>query len=1030
MRCAMPNGDIAIIGMSCQFPGANSIAEFWASLQSSTAISSQEGGQFRPGVKPVNLVADIEKFDPEFFNITPLEATYMSPEQRMLLQNTWHALENANISMSQLSSFKTGVFIGASPSNYQQIISEQATINAYYSSGSTTSTASGRIAYVFDCQGPCLTIDTACSASLHAVHQGCQSIQQNECDIAIVGGVNAILAPNENICFTAAKMLSPDGKCKSFDETADGYVRAEGCGIVILKRLSTAINNNDNIVAVIKGSAINHDGASAGLTVPKGTAQAQVIQAALNNAKLDAAAISYVEAHGTGTALGDPIEINALKNAYKTTEREQPLFVGSVKTNIGHLEAAAGIAGLIKLALSLKHQTLPAHVNCRKPSERIAWHRHNIKLSLATMPWLSSTGLIGAVSAFSFSGSNAHAILAHHESVKKRREKSTFPVLITLSAKSPHALADLCAAYRAEFTDESTAALIAMNASVYRSHFKHRLAFVANDCMQIQTGLDVSNVTPNSKTQKISFFFDQQILPIDYLSLKKMAEQIWPIAEALTQLEQLLLDEKNLILENCDDNILMTKIYNLCLMHLFRVNDIIFDEIIADENSPEIAYFLNEISLMQALKATVKNKQIQTRHFIELQITNIFLGDMQQHVLAVLQQLYQSRQLNHFDNVYYQPKKVQLPNYPFQKQSYWVKSNKTNKSADAKFYQRSIAIDNHAIWHDHVINNELVFPAAAFIEIAIAAVISKTNAKQVALSDLHVKHMLKLQPKKHTLVQVLLKDTDYEIHFVINSYGDNGWLRHCNGSVKKLNATMPIARFPQQTHDNSILSSPAEVEQFYLDSKSIGLNYGPVFQRVQSIWRDENCVIGKIKSIEVGDYSIHPAMLDACFQVAKYVLPQHLRNNIFIPIGCEALVYYSAIESSVICVCQLDCTADISEQKNNFYVNIELVNGHGQVHVSITRLLLQNISQTIYPAQMTIPNIIKSIANFNDDHKLDIEQSLADIGFDSLMYLQLCDKLNSEWDLALSILDLSAMQTISELIDCVAEELTCDAITE
>ena len=305
--------------------------------------------------------------------VFPQESKFIDPQQRLLLEVCWEALEEAGQSPEKLVGSATGVFIGISNHDYSQLQLHQSTeLNAYFGTGNAASVAANRLSYVLDLRGPSWAVDTACSSSLVSVHQACQSLRQGECQLAVAGGVNLILTPQVTITFSQAGLMSADGHCKAFDAAADGYVRSEGCGMVVLKRLSDALRDQDNILAVIRGSAINQDGRSNGLTAPNGLAQQTLIRQALDNAGVTPSQISYVEAHGTGTALGDPIELNALKEVLMVERSpEQTLWVGSVKTNIGHLEAAAGIAGLIKVVLSLKNREIPANLHLKQLNPHI-----------------------------------------------------------------------------------------------------------------------------------------------------------------------------------------------------------------------------------------------------------------------------------------------------------------------------------------------------------------------------------------------------------------------------------------------------------------------------------------------------------------------------------------------------------------------------------------------------------------------------------------------------------------------------------
>ena len=384
---------IAIIGMGCRFPGADSPEAFWRLLErGGDAIGEIPRERWNvddyfdrdteaPGkmyVRHGGFVDGVDEFDAGFFGITPREAEEVDPQQRLLLEVVWESLEQAGIAPSSLRESEAGVFIGMSSDDHATWSHHGnglADLNAHRTLGTARSIAAGRIAYVLGLHGPVLQIDTACSSSLVAVYQACQSLQAGECDLAMAGGVNLMLSPATTIALCKLHALAPDGRCKTFDAAADGYVRGEGCGIVVLKRLSDARRDGDPILACIRGAAINHDGASNGLTAPNGQAQEWLIRKTLHKAQLDGRTIDYVEAHGTGTELGDPIELAALDRAYGDGRSPaNRLYVGSVKTNIGHLEAAAGIAGLLKVVLMLQHGRIAPHLHFDKPNPHIAWN--------------------------------------------------------------------------------------------------------------------------------------------------------------------------------------------------------------------------------------------------------------------------------------------------------------------------------------------------------------------------------------------------------------------------------------------------------------------------------------------------------------------------------------------------------------------------------------------------------------------------------------------------------------------------------
>ncbi|WP_193199909.1 non-ribosomal peptide synthetase/type I polyketide synthase [Nostoc sp. MG11] len=504
---------IAIIGMGCRFPGnANSPEAFWQLLCNKVDAITEippdrwnidayyDSNPDTPGktyTRHGGFVDRLREFDSQFFNISPREAASLDPQQRLLLEVSWEALENAGLVPEQLVNSQTGVFIGISSNDYfQRLLTRESTeIDPYLATGTSHSVASGRLSYILGLQGPSLSVDTACSSSLVAVHLSCQSLRNQECDLALAGSVNRLLSPEYSINFSKAKMLAADGRCKTFDASADGFVRAEGCGVIVLKRLSDAVADGDNILALIRGSAVNQDGRTSGLTVPNGPAQQAVISHALENARVKPEQISYVEAHGTGTSLGDPIEVGALATVFgKHRSPDQPLIIGSVKTNIGHLEAASGIAGLIKVVLALKHQEIPPNLHFQQPNPYISWNEIPVVVPTEQTPWRAGTiPRLAGVSAFGFSGTNAHLVL---EEAPQPQPVTTNNIqrschLLTLSAKTPEALKQLSQRYQDYLAANADLAIedICFNASTKRSHFHHRLSVVADSSATIREKL-------------------------------------------------------------------------------------------------------------------------------------------------------------------------------------------------------------------------------------------------------------------------------------------------------------------------------------------------------------------------------------------------------------------------------------------------------------------------------------------------------------------------------------------------------------
>ena len=575
------NSRIAIVGMACRFPGAPDLATFWEKLVTGTKCvvecppGAREGrvGDLYEDTSTIPsacrygaFLTDIDQFDAEFFRISPSEAEFLDPQQRMMLETSWRALENANIDPEQLRGSSASVYAGMSNNDYRYLIlggadTSQPAASLYTITGTSLNTAIGRVSFALGFEGPAMTVDTACSSSLVAMHQATTALQLGETDIALAGGVQLILSGKLTELRANAGMLSPDGTCKTFDESANGYVRGEGCGIVVLKRLEDAQRDGDHIWAEVAATAINQDGTSDGLTVPRGSAQKAVIVAALDQAEIQPLEVDYLEAHGTGTPVGDPIEINAAAEVYGAgRSANQPLLIGSVKTNIGHLEPAAGVAGVIKAAMAIRFGYIPKHLNFENPSSEIAWDSLPVKVVSDAMPWPQKdvSERLAGINSFGFSGTNAHVLLrgygeftplqdtvdgfntingpAHRVGGPCPREEMSDEVLLQpptrhkrllpLSAKSAAALEEIANEYanwleareenESEASSDSDSCIsdFCWTASIGRTHFNYRKALLVNSrgssADELRNSISMESVEPCSTREMIAFAYTGQ----------------------------------------------------------------------------------------------------------------------------------------------------------------------------------------------------------------------------------------------------------------------------------------------------------------------------------------------------------------------------------------------------------------------------------------------------------------------------------------------------------------------------------------
>jgi acyl transferase domain-containing protein/thioesterase domain-containing protein len=493
--------DIAIIGMSGRFPGAANLAEFWANLAAgvdSVADVPAErwpidryydptpGAPLKTYCRRGGFLKDIDQFDPLFFQISPQEAEWMDPQQRLFLEESWLALEDAGYPDSRLSRTNCAVFVGVSQGDYFQLVDTTSAAASQFSLGNVNSILASRIAYFLNLKGPAVALDTACSSSLVAIHLACQSLRSGECEMALAGGVSVMTTPHMHLLGSQGRMLSADGKCKAFDAAADGFVPAEGVGAVVLKRLDAAMRDGDRIHATIRGAGVNQDGKTNGITAPSAQSQAALESAVYERFGLDPATFGYVEAHGTGTALGDPIELDALTESFRRHTSEKAFCaIGSVKTNIGHSLPASGMAGLLKTVLALQHGQIPPTLHCETENGQIDFASSPFYVNRELTVWRPRAGAPrrAAISSFGFSGTNAHVVVEEAPRAGAVAVEEARALVFCLSAKTPEALRRTVAGLEAWLVADggrSRLGDLSYTLCARRSAFRHRVAVVVS----------------------------------------------------------------------------------------------------------------------------------------------------------------------------------------------------------------------------------------------------------------------------------------------------------------------------------------------------------------------------------------------------------------------------------------------------------------------------------------------------------------------------------------------------------------------
>ena len=572
----MPKDRIAIIGIGCRFPGGvNDTEAFWKLLaEGRDAVCEvpadrwnverfydpEHGIAGKTFAKRGGFLDQIDQFDPQFFGISPREAAYVDPQHRLMLETAWEAIEDAGLVLDFEKGTEIGVFVGISHNDYQCVQStahDHTGISAHTATGSAHSIAANRISYCLNLRGPSVALDTACSSALTAVHAACEHIRAGRGDTVLAGGVTVMLTPGGFIGFSQAGMLSPEGRCAAFDASASGFVRGEGAGMVLLKRLSQAIADGDPIHGVIVGTSINQDGHTNGISLPSPEAQARLVEDACKDAGVAPSAIGFVEAHGTGTAVGDPIEAHALAEAL-CKDRTEPLAIGSCKTNIGHLETAAGVAGLVKGLLVLRHRQIPPSLHFTTPSPHIDFTALKLRVPVKLEPFPETPGeRLAGVNSFGFGGANAHIILAEppHQHAEHGDVYPERPWPIVLSARSEDALLGTAlklAAWLAERANLNGASPglpdLAFTLGARRNHHAHRLTLVTGSMSELIAELDAFAIKQDSVKARTAFTPRPEHAPRIAFVMSGQGPQWWGMGRELMRHEPVF----RRIIERCD----------------------------------------------------------------------------------------------------------------------------------------------------------------------------------------------------------------------------------------------------------------------------------------------------------------------------------------------------------------------------------------------------------------------------------------------------------------------------------------------
>ena len=1067
---------IAIVGIGCRFPGAAGLEEFWTLLRNGVDAISEVprdrwdiGALYDPlpgtlakmSTRWGGFLAGVDRFDPHFFGISPREAAAMDPQQRVLLEVTWEALENAGQPPDKLAGSRTGVFVGIGGFDYSHVMvsyeEHLKIINAYLGTGNAHSIAANRISYLLDLRGPSVAIDTACSSSLVAIHLACESLRSAQSDLALAGAVNLILSPEVSIAFSHARMMAADGRCKTFDATADGYVRAEGCGAVILKRLSDALRDRDHILGLIRGSAVNQDGRTAGIAAPNASAQQSVIREALAQAGIAPGELTYLEAHGTGTSIGDPIEVEAVKTVLgKSAPGDSPCLLGSVKANIGHLENASGMASLAKVLACLEHDEIPGQLHFTKLNPRISLAGTRIAIPSECQPWPPAPRRFAGISSFGFGGTNAHMIV---EGPPARFLPDGLPTrpchIFTLSARTETAVKILASRYERHLAGHPQEDLINIcySANAGRSHFARRVAVVAEDKGQLRKALAdfvagdlrhdaVEELHTGHPTRKdgprVAFLFDSEgsaacaanelygsqpvfrsamdrcsRVPGSHSAASLLAAlsagqnnaesrdpALFALQFALAELWRSWGIAADAVLGagvgeyaaavisgvlSCEDALTLVVERARLLQLAFRNGDLnrLLDEferaaasvkfespsvpfvsgisgkLLGEGEIPGAEYWRRHVLREMRFEEGIETLEaLGHDHFLQVgppsrfseaallrdpgtkaTILPSFVSDRGawQSMLASLATLYvrgASVDWKAFDEPY-QPLKVPLPSYPFERERCWqdpysepgsrkaakplhpLLGERLNSALPMAQFQSKIGIDAIRYLSDHKVQGSVVFPASAYLEMAQLAATELFGAGFVVLSNVALQESMILPATGTRSVQFVASPASSgSASFQIYSSNANpnaghdsaAWTLHASGDMRMEAPDFGRCAEEQYCLEEIQARCPRRITSgdLYASLRHAGLEYGPAFQGVEQLWSGDREALGEVRlssvlisqANEKSDCtSIHPALLDSCLQVLAAALPEDKTNSgrkwIYLPIGVASVRFFA-----------------------------------------------------------------------------------------------------------------------------------------
>ncbi|MCY9109397.1 SDR family NAD(P)-dependent oxidoreductase [Bacillus atrophaeus] len=1099
--------EIAIVGLSGRYPMAENLDQLWENLKAgkdcisevpadrwdhTNFFDSDKQKKGKTYSKWGGFMDDVDKFDPLVFNISPREAKQMDPQERLFLQTVWHTMEDAGYTKKQLNKYRVGVFVGAMYAHYQMFGANQDMTGQDIPASSFASIAN-RVSYFFNFHGPSIALDTMCSSSLTAIHLACKSIQLGESEVAFAGGVNVSIHPHKYLLLGQGKFVSTDGKCRSFGEGGDGYVPGEGVGAVLLKPLSKAIQDGDQIYGVIKSSTVNHDGKTNGYSVPNPNAQAGLLAQAFKEASIDPRHLSYIETHGTGTALGDPIEITGLQKALEPYNKDtESCSIGSVKSNIGHLESAAGIAGLTKLLLQLKHkQLVPSiHTDVLNPNINFAASPFYVQRELSDWKAEDYPRLAG-LSSFGAGGSNAHLIVeewtetqANHRS---NESNAVHPQLIVLSAKNKKSLKR----YAQKLVDFLNKQNRLKNVDfplpqTFIHDIRQAVARVINvDVQEIafdeeltEYGFDQAMIA--QLAQALSQLLQIEVQPYVIYENNSLKELVQGLSEINKQVLVNQYDQTINIEHSKNEPLLMDIVHTLQVGREAMEERLAFIVNSTDELREKLEKYVNDQKSPEFLQGTVKKGEERIQLFYEdedsqeLIKTWVHKGKLEKLALLWVNGVdIDWTQMNASNGA----RRISLPGYPFARERYWVEmiegtreNNGTHAISHPLIDQldRKLSLGENGlvfikklspqsqVVHDHQVKEKAMLPGAAYLEMVLAACQEIDPNQSYELHEVIWKKpiIIQFEPLE---IRLILREFEHSWHFDIQSNHNEQFVTHATGKVIVMDSNQEKDLFNHIVPSEVKITSTHQYErkEIYERFGAINLQYGPYFQVIKKLWGNDREALGQLElpenvQLEQHAFILPPNLLDGALQTISGIKrPDNSKKDTLVPFAVEKLVYLNTLPSVVYAYV---------EQKQAMLFDIALVDEYGKVFAKLVGVEVRVLpdehnsvptadislvpfkgeetelakseevkegsidsSDLVLKVEQTITNALVAVLQI-DLQEFDDHAAFTDFGVDSVLAVEIINRINIDLAISLRTTDLFNYVSIRALADYIIEE--------